>query len=281
MADERPEKRQRLTSNDWKSKILGSGDYSGVLPHNEVPFVNRHSEVFDLFHVNAAVVLKLLECRRKEVSIDDWRPCSVAVAAQMFGSGKTTLGRNFVKQLKNSEFLEFCDEKGLSDHWKHELSRAQKATVEYFDLRVCKTLRDVVYRLYDRMEQGPEVAKIAEWILDKAVKCNTPLFVHFDEVGELGDNVRYLRDAVQQTWHLMLQYKDDMPRVYFYLSGKSVPLTAMGGPTSAVGTKWILLDLLKELMSLKALLRGSEVTFSAVAIRGTHCLSVPAFSKLF
>ena len=104
MAEEHPEKRQRLTpGDDWKSKVLGSGNYSGVLPHDKVPFVNRHSEVFDLFHVNAAVILKLLDCRRKEVSIDDWRPCSVAVAAQMFGSGKTTLGRNFIKQLKDGK----------------------------------------------------------------------------------------------------------------------------------------------------------------------------------
>ena len=106
IAGERPEKRQRLTSNDCESKVLGSGDYSEVLPHNEVPFVNRHSELFDLFHVNAAVSLKLLDCRRKEVSIDDWRPCSVAVAAQMFGSGKTTLGRNFIKQL---QAFFYCD----------------------------------------------------------------------------------------------------------------------------------------------------------------------------
>ena len=32
--EERPEKRQRLTPNDWESKVLGSGDYSRVLPHN-------------------------------------------------------------------------------------------------------------------------------------------------------------------------------------------------------------------------------------------------------
>ena len=63
MGEERPEKRQRLTHDDWESKVLGSGDYTKVLPHNEVPFVNRHGELFDLFYVNAAVILKLLDCR--------------------------------------------------------------------------------------------------------------------------------------------------------------------------------------------------------------------------
>ena len=41
-----------------------------------------------------------------------------------------------------------------------------------------------------------------------------------------------------------------MPRVYFYLGGKSVPLTAIGGADCRVGTKWIILDLLQRLMSL-------------------------------
>ena len=59
MAEKRPEKRQCLTSDDWESKVLGSGDYKEVLPDNNVPFLNRHSDLFDLFHVNAAVILKL------------------------------------------------------------------------------------------------------------------------------------------------------------------------------------------------------------------------------
>ena len=74
-----------------------------------------------------------------------------------------------------------------------------------------------------------------------------PLFVHFDEIGDLQDNVKELREAVRQVWELMLQHQGDMPRIYFYLSGKSVPLNAIGGSGSPVGTKWIILDLLEEL----------------------------------
>ncbi|CAE7823064.1 unnamed protein product [Symbiodinium sp. CCMP2592] len=44
----------------------------------------------------------------------------------------------------------------------------------------------------------------------------------------------------------MLQHQGDMPRIYFYLSGKSVPLNAIGGCGSPVGTKWIILNLLQE-----------------------------------
>ena len=53
---------------------------------------------------------------------------------------------------------------------------------------------------------------------------------------------------MRRVWDLMLKHDGDMPRIHFYLSGKSVPLTALGGEGSAVGTKWIILDLLQELM---------------------------------
>ncbi|CAJ1377034.1 unnamed protein product, partial [Effrenium voratum] len=40
-------------------------------------------------------------------------------------------------------------------------------------------------------------------------------------VGDLGGNVKDLRDAVQQTWRLMLRTDGEMPRIYFYTSGKN------------------------------------------------------------
>ena len=249
--EERAEKRQRLTPNDWESKVLGSGDYSEVLPHNEVPFVNRHSELFDLFHVNAAVILKLLDCRRKKVSICDWRPCSVAVAAQMFGSGKTTFGDNFIKQLNDEKTKAFILQKLTGDDWRDELRRAQSAASKRYDLNGCKTIYDVAKELdyaqfKDRSLTGAR--DIAQHIFAlAAVTGEKPLFVHFDEIGDLQANVRELREAVRQVWNLMLQHQGDMPRIYFYLSGKSVPLNAIGKFGSPLGTKWIILDLLEEL----------------------------------
>ena len=254
MADVPPQKRQRMTTaGDWESKVLGSGDYSGVLPHDQVPFVNRHSEVFDLFHANAAVMLKLLACRCKKVDIDDWRPCSVAVAAQMFGSGKTTLGRNFIKQLKNKETKAFILSKvtGNGNDWKEELARAQSADSWHYNLNECKSMYEVGKVLdygtfKDRLPTGP--VDIAQYVFDKVLEHGGPVFVHFDEIGDLDLNVKELREAVRRVWDLMLKCDGDMPRIYFYLSGKSVPLNAIGGSGSPVGTKWIILDLLQELM---------------------------------
>ena len=246
--------RQRLdptTTGDWESKVLGSGSYSGVLPHDQVPFVNRRSEIFDLFQVNAAVILKLLDCRRKEVGIRDWRPCSVAVAAQMFGSGKTTLGDNFIKQLKEQETNNFIQEKLTGDDWRDELTRAQSAASWYYNLNGCKNMYDVAKVLdYDKFKDRSSTGAldIAQYIFTKVLELDGPVFVHFDEIGDLQLNVKELREAVRRVWELMLKHDGDMPRIYFYLSGKSVPLTALGGEGSAVGTKWIILDLLQELM---------------------------------
>ena len=252
MAEKRPEKRQRLTpDDDWKSKVLGSGNYSGVLPHDKVPFVNRHSEVFDLFHVNAAVILKLLDCRRKKVSIRDWRPCSVAVAAQMFGSGKTTLGDNFIKQLNDEKTKAFILQKLTGDDWRDELTRAQSAASWYYNLIGCKTMHDVAKKLdYEQFKDRSPTGALdsAQYIFKLAVATGEKsVFVHLDEIGDLQDNVRELREAVRQVWELMLKHQGDMPRIYFYLSGKSVPLNSIGKSGSPVGTKWIILDLLEEL----------------------------------
>ena len=238
------------TGGDWSRRVLASGPYAEVLPDCSVPFVNRHEEIYDLFEANADVILKLLRARAQSVEIDNWRPCNVAVAAQMFGSGKTTLGRNFIKQLNDPIFKKFLHAKRMADDWKHELERAKNAETRHYNLNNCKSLSEVGSRLdYESFRDKQATSDdIAQYILKQAVGMENPLFIHFDEIGSLGDNVRDLRDAVRLTWELMLKKQGEMPRIYFYLSGKSVPLTALGGTDSPVGTKWIILDLLEELM---------------------------------
>ena len=240
------------TGGDWSRRVLASGLYAEVLPDCSVPFVNRHEEIYDLFEANADVILKLLRARAQSAQIDNWRPCSVAVAAQMFGSGKTTLGRNFIKQLNDPTFNKILQAKRMADDWNHELERAKNAETRHYDLNNCKSLSEVGRRVdYESFRDRQATSDdIAQYILKQAVDLGVenPLFIHFDEIGGLGDNVRDLREAVRRTWDLMLKRQGEMPRIYFYLSGKSVPLTALGGADSPVGTKWIILDLLEELM---------------------------------
>ena len=176
------------------------------------------------------------------------RGCSCADVWQW----KTTLRRNFINQLKDEKTKAFILQKLTADEWKEELARAQRAESKHYNLNGCKTMHDVAKELdYDQFKalSSTGARDIAQYIFRLAVETGEkPLFVHFDEIGDLQANVKELREAVRQVWELMLQYAGDMPRVYFYLSGKSVPLNAIGGSGSPVGTKWIILDLLKELL---------------------------------
>ena len=161
------------------------------------------------------------------------------------------MGRNFIKQLKDNETKAFILSKLTGDDWKKELTRAQSAASWYYNLNGCESMYDVgtvldYDKFKDRSSTGP--VHIAQYIFAKVLELDGPVFVHFDEIGDLQLNVRKLREAVRRVWELMLKHDGDMPRIYFYLSGKSVPLTALGGEGSAVGTKWIILDLLQELM---------------------------------
>ena len=242
------------TGGDWNRKVLASGPYAEVLPDSSVPFVNRHEEIYDLFEANADVILQLLRARAQSVEIDNWRPCRVAIAVQMFGSGKTTLGRNFIKQLKDSEYEKFAEGKiarlDNKESLQAEWNLVKEARNQYWDLSGCHTLEAVADRLGCK-SQGDVSGHIANHVMGKAIEAGAtqpstkPLFVHFDEVGALGNQVVDLREAIRQTWSKMLEH-EPMPRIYFFLSGKGVPLSALGKHSSPIGTKWIILDLLKE-----------------------------------
>ena len=68
------------------------------------------------------------------------------------------------------------------------------------------------------------------------------LFVHVDGLGELGDDVSLIRNGVRATWQRMNDEREkQMPRIYFFLSGKGIPVEAIHQATPRVGTRWILL----------------------------------------
>ncbi|CAJ1403875.1 unnamed protein product [Effrenium voratum] len=268
-SEEPANKMRRLnTGEDWNRKLLASGPYAAVVPDGSVPFVNRHEEMFDLFEANADVILRLQRARAESLQIDNWRPCRVAIAAQMFGSGKTTLGRNFIQQLKDSEYEKFAKEKiarlenkMIEESLEAEWNLMKRARTLYWDLSGCHTVEAVADRLTGK-SHGDVSGHIANHVMCKAIKGGaTPLFVHFDEVGELGNQVGDLREAIRQTWSKMLEQEADQPmqRIYFFLSGRDVPLNALGKPGSPIGTKWIILDMLKE-EHIKSILSTSTLS---------------------
>ena len=78
------------------------------------------------------------------------------------------------------------------------------------------------------------------------------LFVHLDKIGGLQEkSLRALQNGVVQAWTLINQAakctkdyggEEAVPRIYFYLSGKGIPLLELGRDVSSVSTAWIILD---------------------------------------
>lgn len=253
--------------SDWEDKILAQGQYRSTLPDRAMPFVNRHSEVFQLLEANFRAVLEL-----SSRMVKDFRGLKVCFAAQMFGSGKTTLGENFVKQLSDPGLKKYVEDRfaekektaaddpsGLCELKEYhaafctEWELAKRAQTLYVDVggyTVLGAVPGLVAKIAGvAASVSPEpVEALAEVVVRRAAADkSSPLFVHFDEVGSLGEGVLTLRDGVRRTWVEMNRLRGEaMPHVYFYLSGKGIPLTVLGQSTSPVGTKWIILDVLHE-----------------------------------
>lgn len=192
-------------------------------------------------------------------------------AAQMFGAGKTMLGRNLVTQLKKADselqahlkdFLDAERSRGedgrkFAEFFSQEVEKFKQAEQLYVDLRGLSDVAAVPGATAKvagvQMPQSiTDVADAIAQVLIEAAREKAPLFVHFDEIGvfQAPEAVRKLRDGVIRTWEGMNRDAIEgkaMPRIYFYLSGKGVPLLSLGtSPLSPVGTRWIILDKLHE-----------------------------------
>ena len=236
---------------DWEDKILATGDYSSVLPPDAMPFVNRQYELFQLLRENIDAILMLLDGE-----VTDFRRLRVCFSAQMFGAGKTTLGKNFLSQI-NSEAFEVYAHEMISNRsqneqkdWVAEWQRAKEARQLYVDVHG----RHAVHGVLDAIQKKGNIAtlqssedsvnRFADLVLTIASQePDRALFVHIDELGELGNDVSLIRNGVRATWQRMNDEREkEMPRIYFFLSGKGIPIEAIGKATSPVGTRWILLD---------------------------------------
>src|SRR4051812_4840754 len=60
-------------------------------------FVNRENEIRELANHNIRIIFRRLSSYPKPIA--DWRGFSFVYSAQMFGSGKTRLGEEFVLEL--------------------------------------------------------------------------------------------------------------------------------------------------------------------------------------
>ena len=203
----------------------------------------------------------LCAMRQGTEETQDFRPFKVPFAAQMFGSGKTTLGKNFISQLGDAELRSYVCKRIESRDEAHktqfleELDVAKGAARLYIDLRETEGFTAAVGCVarpigVARLVADDDPPALALYLFNHAARVGNRLFVHFDEVGGLREqDLRMLRGIVVRTWMLINQAavrQENPPRIYFYLSGKGVPLLSLGGVGSPVGTKWIILDKLGE-----------------------------------
>ena len=235
---------------DWNKKILATGDYSSILPDKSMPFVNRQYELFQLLCENIDAILMLLDG-----PVKNFRRLNVCFSAQMFGAGKTTLGDNFLSQINSEDFEDYARKRSQNEQkdWVAEWQRAKGARQLYVDVRGRCTVEEVLDVIQQKgniatLKSSGSVNRFAELFLTIASQePDKALFVHIDELGELGNDVSLIRNGVMATWQKMNDEREkEMPRIYFFLSGKGIPIGAIGKATWSVGTRWILLDHLRQ-----------------------------------
>ena len=209
----------------------------------------RQYESFQLLCQNIDAILMLLDGQ-----VLDYRRLNVCYSAQMFGVGKT-LGDNFLSQINSEDFEDYArkmiskrSQKRQKD-WVAEWQRAKEARQLYVDARGRRTVDEVLDAIQQEgniatLKSSDSVNRFADLVLTIASQePDRALFVHIDELGELGNDVSLIRNGVRATWKRMNKEREkEMPRIYFFLSGKGIPIGAIGKATSAVGTRWILLD---------------------------------------
>ena len=84
------------------------GPFRDVLHDSSMPFVNRRNAVATMANIYGDNAIAL----RDPATVDNMRAVRLLVSSQMFGSGKTAMGREFIGQLRGMENKEIEEETG-------------------------------------------------------------------------------------------------------------------------------------------------------------------------
>ena len=82
--------------------------FTDVLDDFSMPFVNRRNEIATMARIYGANAIAL----RKPKRVKNMRAVRLLVSSQMFGSGKTAMGSEFIGQLRGMENKEIEEETG-------------------------------------------------------------------------------------------------------------------------------------------------------------------------
>ena len=241
-----------------------------TIEDDEMPFVNRYEELWQIFSVNAEnhdrIVntkgpiknfrfLRLLFCVQVFAFLRP--PASVLsdeshtfsqhcfMYVQYYGGGKTTLGEAFPSQLHDEEVQTFFEgklklenNKGLRPEW--DLLAKDQIKRILIDVRSEPSIVKQALRVVSGRITVPELGAVeAAHHLIEYAQANGPTLFHFDEVGSDPDHdlfrLRQLAVAVwAQQWEIK-NSKGEMPRIYFLVTGKSTEPFANIGMTGGSG----------------------------------------------
>jgi hypothetical protein len=232
----------------------------------DMPFVNRHEELWQLFRVNADICHRI--ATSTEESMSNFRLLDLLFCVQYFGAGKTTLGKEFPEKVKDNDVKEtfaskFGDDDGLKSEWNIIQERGIRRV--FIDVRkhpnILQTAANEINRasgiMYDftSVTVGPHIpTSSAEHAADYLIQFatdNGPTLFHFDEVGAKEEhNLNHLRELAVAVWtqmHAICRKRGAgaMPRVYFLITGKSIePFADVGSGSSGMGSYFLVLDML-------------------------------------
>jgi hypothetical protein len=219
----------------------------------DMPFVNRHEELWQLFAVNAKNIQTI---DRHVQPINNFRVLKLLFCVQYFGSGKTTLGVVFPDKVREDEVkATFADKLKHHEHLKSEWEIIQDKGIHRVEIDV-RDVADIV-REAAAVASGSEDVEIrdpkhaARFLIQYATD-NGPTLFHFDEVGADDDHdLNKLRQLAVAVWAKMHAIKmkdgaDAMPRIYFLVTGRSVePFADVGAGHSGMGSRFLVLDMLR------------------------------------
>jgi len=187
------------------------------------PFVNRHNAILKIAHTNAELILAF----RRAVNIQNYRSYSFCFAAQMYGAGKTRLGREMQNVLKNINVDEgiqrLTKSPGNVPLLKQIISEFSKGSIKYFDLGRRSSFSMVARFVCGKYDTGVEIDELmlGGELLKICREAGQPILFHFDECGMLPvDDLRRLRDACLTSLEIMSKEELRSCFPFFYFSGR-------------------------------------------------------------
>ena len=247
------------------------------------PFVNRFREVVELAVYNASFIQSIREKGVK--NIDDWRSFFFCFAAQMYGAGKTRLGQEFVNQIPVILKQEDLIDKYIPEHLvmdKHDLlsiiETFSHAETKRFDLTTYSTFLDFTGDFPNPSNNIPTYL-LSDYIIAECEKSSSPIFFHFDEVGNFSaTDLRQLRNSCWRALYLLRDEHLKTSFPFFYFSGRGAAYRELGSHGSPVQSHWLILEPL-EVSHLNEVLSKSTKQ-GANAFKFQEKLSGPELKRL-